>query len=356
MRMLAIVGLAAASAIVVSAAPPLYFPSADAAWEHVAPAEAGWNQAALSAAVEYAGTRQSSGVVILAGGRLLAERYWDVSGPAGYTRTQHGRTADGHPMEDVASAQKSVVALLAGMAERRRQLSLDAPVHQYLGSGWSKADRPAEARITVRHLMTMTSGLNDSLVYQQPAGTVWRYNTGAYSRMIPILEKATGTGIATLTERWLTGPTGMANSKWMERPWAAGNDAANAIGFVTTARDLARFGLLVLNRGVWHERDLLENPTYLDRMLTSSQGLNRSYGLLWWLNGQTGMAAGGVKHDSLIPTAPRDLVAAQGAMGRKVYIVPGLQLVVTRIGADPGDGFDEAFWSRLMKATPVSVQ
>jgi CubicO group peptidase (beta-lactamase class C family) len=355
MRTLAIVGLAALSVSVTHAAGPLYFPDTDASWERVTPESAGWNASRISDAIDYAGAHQSTGVVILLDGRVLAERYWEVTGPAGFARTQQGRTADGQPLEDVASTQKSVVALLAGIAEGRTQLSLDAPVDRYLGQGWSKADRAAEARITVRHLMTMTSGLNDSLVYQEPAGQAWRYNTGAYSRMIPILEKATGEDIATLTERWLTGPTGMTNSTWAPRPWAAGNDAANAIGFVTTARDLARFGLLILNRASWRDRDLLQNPTYLDRMLGSSQSLNGSYGLLWWLNGKSGMTAGGAKHESLIPGAPVDLVAALGAMGRKVYVVPSLQLVVTRLGADPGNNFqfDREFWSRLMQAAPA---
>lgn len=352
MRTLALVGLmGVATAVATRAAEPLYFPSTDAAWARVAPAEAGWNEAALADALSYAGTRQSSGVVVLSGGRLLAEQYWEVSGPAGYVRMRQGRTADGHAIEDVASAQKSVVAFLAGIAERERVLSLDAPVDRYLGRGWSKADASAEARITVRHLMTMTSGLDDGLVYERPAGAVWRYNTGAYSRMIPILEKAAGADIATLTERWLTGPTGMTNSRWAPRR-GAGSPSANAIGFMTTARDLARFGLLVLSRGVWQDRDLLRNPPYLDRMLSPSQTLNPSYGLLWWLNGQAGMSAGGSRRASLVPAAPRDLVAGFGALGRKCYVVPSLQLVVTRLGADPGEGFDNEFWTRLMKAAP----
>jgi CubicO group peptidase (beta-lactamase class C family) len=338
----------------VRAAAPLYFPFTDAAWARVSPAEAGWNETALAGALEYAGTRQSSGVVVLLGGRILAERHWDVAGPAGYTRTRQGRTPEGHSIEDVASAQKSIVAFLAGVAERERLLSLDTAVDRYLGQRWSKAAAAAESQITVRHLMTMTSGLDDSLAYRQPAGAEWRYNTGAYSRMIPILEKAAGADIAALTERWLTGPTGMASSRWVTRPWAVGNDAANAIGFATTARDLARFGLLVLNRGAWRDRDLLQNPSYLDRMLAPSQTLNRSYGLLWWLNGQSGMLAGGRRHASLIPGAPSDLVAAVGAMGRKCYVVPSLQLVVTRIGADPGEAFDEELWTRLMTAAPVT--
>jgi hypothetical protein len=61
----------------------------------------------------------------------------------------------------------------------------------------------------------------------------------------------------------------------------------------------------------------------------------------------------------LIPSAPADLVAAQGALGRKIYVVPSLDLVVTRLGDEPprasrtdGSDFNEGLWQRLMAAAP----
>jgi len=351
-----------AAALLVAATLPspiradnLYFPKATSGWAHVDPASVGWDARALTAALDYAGQAHSSSVVILLDGRILAEREWTVDGPARYTRMRVGKTADGRVVEDVASAQKSLVAFLAGIAEGAHQLDLSAPVDRYLGAGWSKADRPAEAAITVRALMTMTSGLNDSVNYLQPAGRVWRYNTGAYSRMIGVIEKATGTDIQSFTHDRLTVPTGMNDSRWLPRPWSAGNDAANAIGFATTGRDLARFGLLVLSGGSWDGKDLLNNPGYLTRMLKPSQDLNPSYGLLWWLNGQDRFqSAGGAatQPGSLIPAAPRDLVAAQGALDRKCYVVPSLGLVVTRLGDQTGEAFNNEFWTLLMKAAP----
>jgi CubicO group peptidase (beta-lactamase class C family) len=333
----------------------LYFPPANGPWAHVDPASVGWDLNALDAALDYAHSAHSSSVVILLNGRILAEREWDVDGPARYARLRVGKTSDGRVIEDVASAQKSLVAFLAGVAEGRHQLDLAAPVDRYLGAGWSKADRAAESAITVRHLMTMTSGLNDSLTYLQHAGDSWRYNTGAYSRMIGVIEKAVGTHIQTFTHDVLTGPTGMIDSRWLPRPWSAGNDAANSIGLATTGRDLARFGLLVLARGKWDGKDLLQNPNYLGQMLTPSQDLNPSYGLLWWLNGQRRFQLAGAtasQPGSLIPSAPGDLVAAQGALDRKCYVVPSLGLVVTRLGDQTGEAFNNEFWKLLMKAVP----
>jgi CubicO group peptidase (beta-lactamase class C family) len=57
----------------------------------------------------------------------------------------------------------------------------------------------------------------------------------------------------------------------------------------------------------------------------------------------------------LAPAAPEDLYAAQGALGRKLYVVPSLDLVVVRLGDSPGDAFNQRFWELLMAAAPASA-
>lgn len=356
-RFLSVAAILLFGVCTVTTADNLYFPGADAGWAHVSPAEAGWDAAALDAALAFARERNSSSVVILLKGRILAEAEWKPAASPRYTRMQTGKTTDGRAIEDVASVQKSVVSFLAAVAVEKGLLDLNAPADRYLGEGWSKAPREREAAITIRHLMSMTSGLNDALDYQQPAGTAWRYNTGAYSRMIGVLEKAAGRGIHELTREWLTSPIRMSDTKWVPRRFAAATDAANSIGLATTSRDLARFGLMVLANGKWDGRKLLKNPELLKNTLVPSQELNPSYGLLWWLNGQESVtrgARGRGRPGSMIPSAPDDLVAAQGALGRKCYVVPSLGLVVTRLGDEPGEDFNEEFWKRLMNAAPAS--
>ena len=55
----------------------------------------------------------------------------------------------------------------------------------------------------------------------------------------------------------------------------------------------------------------------------------------------------------LIPTAPPDLVAALGAVDRKLYVVPSLGLVITRLGNSAGPAFQNEFWKLLMEAAPA---
>lgn len=333
----------------------LYFPPAEGEWQTVSPKDLGWDETALDAALQYAGESQSTGVVILHNGRMVAEKYWDAKNASPRLRRMIAEVLDGNrTREDIASVQKSVTSFLCGVAVTKGLLNIDKPVSACLGEGWSKAKPEQEGAIAVRHLMTMTSGLNAGLEYQVPPGSRWRYNTNAYAKTTKVLEAAVGKDMNALTAEWLTGPTGMRESKWEQRARLEAAVEANSIGFVTSARDLARFGLLILAGAKWNGEDLLNNPAYLKESLSPSQALNPAYGLLWWLNGQSNYveAAGGTRVDgALVPSAPGDMVQASGALGRKCYIVPSLGLVVTRLGDQPGDPrFDAKFWGLLMKA------
>src|SRR6056300_1728311 len=68
-----------------------YFPPATQAWESIAPAAAGWDEEKLSEALDIAGERKSSGVVILHNGRIMAERYWELPETEVYSRYLQGR-------------------------------------------------------------------------------------------------------------------------------------------------------------------------------------------------------------------------------------------------------------------------
>ena len=75
---------------------------------------------------------------------------------------------------------------------------------------------------------------------------------------------------------------------------------------------------------------------------------NPSYGYLWWVNRN----AYAPNRPSRIAIAPKDMFSANGALNRRCFVVPSLQLVVTRLGAalDDGRSFDRKFWRLLMDA------
>lgn len=334
---------------------PLYFPPDAGPWERVEPASVGWDAAGLSEALEVAAARRSSGVVILLGGRILAEGYWTPTGTSrGYSNYVVGADEAGRVIEDVASAQKSVAAVVAGVAVERGLLDLDDPVTAHLGAGWSKASPEQERRITVRHLLTMTSGFAEDLTFQAEPGTRWLYNTPAYHNVMRVVEAVTGRDRNAVTQEWIAGRLGMRHSAWTLREWA---DPAIGAAFSTTARDLARFGLMIQAGGRWGDERLFQDGSFLQAMLGPSQALNPAYGYLWWLNGQDFSLAANARatrsDGPLIPSAPADLVAMQGALDRKLYIVPSLNLVIARLGdsgAADDQSFNSAFWTALMRA------
>jgi CubicO group peptidase (beta-lactamase class C family) len=326
-----------------------YFPSSDQAWATLDPSSAGWNPEALNAALQLAGDRGSTTVMILQGGRIIAERFWLGATP-------------GFAM-DVASAQKSVTSVLIGIAQDVGHLSVDDTVTRWLGVGWSRAHPQQESQISIRHLLSMDSGLDNNLSYSDPPETRWFYNTPAYSKLHLVLAQATGASLEEYSSQALFGPIGMSSATWTRR--AAGHQNATrgaAMGLRLSARDMARFGLLVLANGMWADQHAVVSSSYVRSMLDSSQRGNPSYGWLWWLNGKPTYKLPGSNpapiRGPIIPNAPSDLAAALGALDQKIYIVPSLDLVVTRQGraAGPrGEGassFDNIWWQYLMAAAP----
>ena len=303
-------------------------------------------------------SRKSSGIVVVVGGKIIAEKFAEVDEPSRrYQGMVHGTDKLGHPIEDVASCQKSIASVLVGIAQDKGLLKIDDPVQKHLGEGWSNASPKQEKQITIRHLISMNSGLDDRLRFVAPPNTKWKYNTNAYCLSLRAAAAAAKMTPNEITEKWLTGPLGMKDSRWVERklPRIAPPET-NKLGFATTAHDLARFGLLALRRGQWHKTQVV-SADFLKESARSSQKINPAYGFLWWVNGQKFAVRGQrTVQGPLNAEAPSDMFAALGALGRKCYVVPSLDLVVTRLGDEPNafgkKNFDLEFWRLMSEAAP----
>lgn len=323
----------------------------------VLPAAAGWNTAALDEVMAYVGSQKTTGFLIIDNDRIVAERNWPLAADATTFRDSfvHGTASDGSLLEDVASQQKSFIALLVGIAADKKLLDVSKPVNAYLGAGWSKASPQQEAAITVLNLIEMNSGLKENLTFEAPAGAQFFYNTPAYAKLKPVLEKASGQTLDQITLDWLAKPAGMKDTSWRKRPGSFA-DSGNPTGLVTTPRDIARMGQIVLDRGVAADGKRVISVAQLNLILARSK-TNPAYGRLWWLNGSdTTMNPGPnpQKRDGqFIPAAPRDLVAAMGAQDRKLYVVPSRKLIVVRTGQAAARDFNDQLWTKLTKAMPA---
>ena len=315
-----------------------------------------WDVAALEDVLAYARAQKTTGFLIVQHRRTIAEQNWVLPDDAVQFRAAfvHGQAGPAL-LEDVASQQKSFVALLVGMAVDRGLLDVDRPVSSFLGQGWSKAAPQAEASITVRHLLEMTSGLGEDLRVEAQPGARFFYNTPAYAFTKQVLERVTGRSLDDITQAWLVVPLGLSDTSWRQRPPALA-DVGNPTGLVTTPADMARVGQLLLDRGLGPDGKRVISVAQLDALLTRT-ATNPAYGRLWWLNGSDHALRAGAgaprQESALVPAAPTDLVAALGAHDRKLFVVPSLDLIVVRTGqAAPARDFDQQLWLRLMKALP----
>jgi CubicO group peptidase (beta-lactamase class C family) len=325
-----------------------YFPPvAGAAWETITPAALGWNATALESALTWLGEQNTTAVVILWRGRIVAERYWDGWGP----------TTPGPNF----SAGKVITGHLVGELAAAGAFALDDPVSSVVGAGWSRAAAPDESAVTIRHLLRMASGLDDSLYAATTRGDTFFYNNPAYYQLFDVLQAATGQTMAQLTAARLWNRIGMQNAFWLP------NTDTGEPGFIhfSSARDFARFGLLALNGGVWNGTAIHPDSQFLRASRQPSGTTNASYGYLWWLNGQSSHRTPGswllpTRTGPLFPGAPTDLAAALGLDDKKLYVVPSLDLVVVRLGPRAEVSgtqslaaislFDTEFWARLQPA------
>jgi CubicO group peptidase (beta-lactamase class C family) len=126
--------------------------------------------------------------------------------------------------------------------------------------------------------------------------------------------------------------------------------------YYSNARSMAKFGLLMLNKGKWDQTALMTDSNYFNSMVNTSQNLNLSYGYLWWLNGKTSHMLPQTQivfNGNLTPNAPADMFAALGKNDQKIYIVPSQKLVVIRMGESAGNvqlalsSFDSELWGKL---------
>jgi CubicO group peptidase (beta-lactamase class C family) len=316
-----------------------YPPLTGNTWETISPTTLGWNTNKLNELIEYVRTNNSTAFIILYKGRIVSEHYWN-----GFTPTSSER---------IFSSTKSIGAFMIGLAQEQGKLNINEKVSTYLGTGWSSAPLFRENLITVKHLISMTSGLTDALAYEAQPGTKWYYNTPAYHKIYAVLAAAYNQTNDQYTREQLWNKIGMQQSFWDVEP-------GNGPSMSCSGRDMARFGLMMLADGKWNGVPVMNSNSYFTEMLSASQSLNPSYGYLWWLNGQSSFILPGTTGQSfpgnLMPNAPLDLKAALGFADKKIYVVKSRDLVVIRHGQASNapitqalSNFDNEIWRRMME-------
>ncbi|OXB24752.1 serine hydrolase [Flavobacterium tructae] len=318
----------------------MYFPPITGTnWETKSIADLKWNQAAVQPLLDYLELKHSKSFIILVNGRIVLENYFNG----------HSATTNWY----WASAGKTLTSTVTGIAQQENLLTINNKVSQYLGEGWTSETLPKENLITCKHLLTMTSGLDDStddvnpanLVYKADAGTRWAYHN-VYVKLQDVVAKASAQSWENYFNTKLRDKIGM-NGNWVQI-------GANSV-YTSTSRSMARFGLLMLNKGKWENNTIL-NEAYFNEATTTSQNINLGYGYLWWLNGKSSYHLPQSQltfQGSIIPSGPTDMFMALGKNDQKIYVIPGKKMVVIRMG-DAADNvnlalsdFDKTLWEKI---------
>jgi CubicO group peptidase (beta-lactamase class C family) len=204
----------------------------------------------------------------------------------------------------------------------------------------------------------MTSGLDDGagdtdctlsscLQYKADAGTRWAYHNAPYTLLDKVVENATSLSYNNYFQQKIRNKIGM-NGLWLPSGY-------NNV-YYSTARSMARFGLLLLNKGKWDTTTILNNAAYFTAQTNTSNTYNLSYGYLTWLNGKASYmlpTLQNVFNGFMVPNAPTDMFAALGKNDQKIYVVPSQNIVVIRMGESAGNSqlalssFDNELWGKL---------
>jgi CubicO group peptidase (beta-lactamase class C family) len=293
-------------------------------------------------------------VIVARRGTLVFEQYFPgYDEPWGMGGGRHD--FDATTKHDMRSVSKSVISLLIGSAIDRELISnIDEPVVKFFPD-YSALKSPGWDNVTLRHLLTMSSGMrwdenrtwkdpeNDephlgneadpfryvlSKPIAAPPDTVWNYNGGGTDLLGDVIERVSGKSLEAFAREALFAPLGISDWEWMKY---RNEHIASAAGLRLRPRDAAKIGQLVLNKGAWGGRQIVSAKWIEQSVTPRFQAIGYFgglfyYGQHWWM-GRTLFGDKDVKW-----------IAAQGLGGQRIFIVPELDLVVTTTSGLYGSG------------------
>jgi CubicO group peptidase (beta-lactamase class C family) len=334
------------------------------------------NLIALLAALPAAGVPRWVNAAVSIDGLRLA---WDYSRQRASDSTvvvwQDGRQVFSGGQADKIRFPGSTTKTLTSIVAHTGGFPLDTPAHTLLPPEWVGGDE-RKRTITIRHLMTMTSGLQPhdlpsvadyyNVMLSQPTvadiGTRWAYASAPVDLLAVCMQRQTGKTLRQLFNERVSRKIGNPNvASWQTigTSWYTRGSS----GINISARQMARIGQMLLNRGrlgsgtvmsTTQHAGLISHASYLDSaqfQATSNSPFTtipqnntspRSYLRLTWSN----------RDRILGPTVPTNVYFAWGINEQFLAIFPTEKLVVVRLGAGPRSdpAFRIEFFKRVVDA------
>jgi CubicO group peptidase (beta-lactamase class C family) len=261
--------------------------------------------------------------------------YFDPAWHPYYHRT------DLHTMQSVS---KTVSSVIVGIAKTRGDFKagLDTPLLSYFDAAHVKNIDDRKRRITLRHVLTMTTGLdwNEEVAYDDPKndaslmeasddwiqyvidrpmaqepGKVFNYSSGVSELLAYIFEKETGRDIEQYGAQYLFGPLGMEHF-WKRSPLGVVDTEG---GLFLKNSDLAKIGYLYLHGGLWEGKQIVSKQWVQDSVSPFTDAEQQyKYGFKWWL----------------LPRTDRQgfVWMARGFGGQRLMVFPEEQMIAVFTG------------------------
>jgi CubicO group peptidase (beta-lactamase class C family) len=276
-------------------------------------------------------------LLVVRHGKLLLEEYFN-----------------GHKAEDpnpLYSCTKSVFSTLCGIAQDQGLINVDQKIYDLYPEYRSKKGWTSEKdALTVGMLLSMTSGLdcNDAGAWNStcgvamgpapdwvdfcfglplihPPGTAWQYNGSCLTLLSNLISKKSGMNFSNYAQEYLLGPLGIEGNTWVTGP----NEVAKVdTGLSWKSRDMAKLGLLYMNKGKWEGKRIVSEAWVKDATSSHAplgQAFGHDYGYLW--------------HIKRMPWKDRTVSVffANGYQGQAVFVSPDADLICVVTAARSSD-------------------
>ncbi|MBT8230680.1 MAG: beta-lactamase family protein, partial [Bacteroidia bacterium] len=241
----------------------LYFPPLDEdIWASSNLDILGWDMEKVQDLYQLLESNGTRAFIILVNGKLVLEKYFgkDLLNLTDFNKEKQWYWA---------SAGKTLTAFIVGKAQEQNYLDITNPSSDYLGQGWTSLPSDKEINITVRNQLTMTTGLDDlvvnsnsiepgDLIFKADAGNRWAYHNAPYTLLDAVVESAVNSEFEDYFNSILRDAIGM-DGTWQ---WIGDNQV-----YFSTARAMARFGLLIQSQGKWEDIEIMKDKSFFDEMI-----------------------------------------------------------------------------------------